>query len=543
MSSISANGPICESCVKHEIKCYPTRQASYSIAIMDKIKTMALLYTIFCIMQQLTEHVGVSYSECKQWFISMEGMHIPRIEFSAKQAAIMIVLTIIVTTMGTAHESVLVHHRGNNTNRSSVIQHDGCRVKRSPLDADGIAHRDRMKRELALVSQQGMAGQCYIDSGCSTTIINRRSILQNIRPLVHPVTIKGLAGNIQIKYQADLRLPVQSSDGRPDMLEIQDVYYQPTSAYNLISCSQLEDAGYDVMFRQRQIMGQIQEIGLKRTGNIYAIQEADNDTKGYIFHQDTAYAGTHVGKMRADELWHRRLMHMSYGKLKRASTMNLPGMPSFKVHDYPCHTCMDANAKRANRKPVSGRDTCDAQFDLFDMSKCESIGGHRYCTVIVMRKSRFVFIFLHKTKDEIQAVWTKCINTLGPKHTLKTVRCDGAGEYISQKFRTWMLEKHGITMQFSSPHEQNQNGLAEKTIDLLTRRMRAGLTHSGLPTSFWSTTLIMTADTMNVTPHKSLGYDTPYHVHYGYHADMRQFRPLGCRCTVFRTKEILTSKN
>ena len=54
--------------------------------------------------------------------------------------------------------------------------------------------------------------------------------------------------------------------------------------------------------------------------------------------------------------------------------------------------------------------------------------------------------------------------------------------------------------------------------------------------------MIMTADTMNVTPHKSLGYDTSYHVHYGYHTDMRQFRPLGCRCTVFRPKEILTSK-
>ena len=105
-----------------------------------------------------------------------------------------------------------------------------------------------------------------------------------------------------------------------------------------------------------------------------------------------------------------------------------------------------------------------------------------------------------------------------------------------------MLDKHGISMQFSSPHEQHQNGLSEKTIDLLTRRMRAGLAHSGLPTSFWSSALIMAADTMNVTPHKALGYDTPYHAHYGYHADMRQFKPLGCRCTVFRPKEILTSK-
>jgi hypothetical protein len=141
---------------------------------------------------------------------------------------------------------------------------------------------------------------------------------------------------MQIKYQADLRLPVQGSVGRPVLLEIQDVYYQPSSAYNLISCSQLEDVGYDVMFRQRQIMGQA--IGLTRTGNIYVIPEAANDTKGYIFHQDTTYAGTHVGKMRADELWHRRLMYMSYGKLMHASTMNLSGMTTFKMHDYPCHT-------------------------------------------------------------------------------------------------------------------------------------------------------------------------------------------------------------
>ena len=105
---------------------------------------------------------------------------------------------------------------------------------------------------------------------------------------------------------------------------------------------------------------------------------------------------------------------------------------------------MDANPKRANRKPVSGRDTCDAQFDLFDVSECESIERHRYCTVIVMCQSRLVFIFLHKTKDEIQAVWTKCINTLGDKHKLKTVRCDGAGDTSVKNF------DHGcsINMEF-----------------------------------------------------------------------------------------------
>ena len=95
-----------------------SRQASYSIAVMDKLKTVALLYAIICIIQQLAENVGVPYSDCKQWFMNVDGMHLPRIEFSAKQAAIMIIITILVTAMGTAHGATHAHPSANNTIRS-----------------------------------------------------------------------------------------------------------------------------------------------------------------------------------------------------------------------------------------------------------------------------------------------------------------------------------------------------------------------------------------------------------------------------------------
>jgi hypothetical protein len=209
-ASISTNGSTCEACAKHEIEWYPARQTSYSMVVMDKVKTVALLYTIICIIQQLAEFLELSYGDCKQWLMSMDGMHLPRLDFSAKQIAIMIIITIMAVAMGSAYGSTHVQQYANNTFRPSAFLCNGCATKHSPLDAEGVAHRQRMKRELALISQQGAVGQCYIDSGCSTTIINRRSILHNIRPLPHPVTIKGLAGNLQIKYQADLRLPVEN---------------------------------------------------------------------------------------------------------------------------------------------------------------------------------------------------------------------------------------------------------------------------------------------------------------------------------------------
>jgi hypothetical protein len=59
------------------------------MTVMDKIKTMAPLYTIICIIQQLAEHVEVSYGDCKQWIMNMDDMYLPRLEFSAKQIVIM----------------------------------------------------------------------------------------------------------------------------------------------------------------------------------------------------------------------------------------------------------------------------------------------------------------------------------------------------------------------------------------------------------------------------------------------------------------------
>jgi len=72
------------------------------------VKTVALLYTITCIIQQLDELVEASYGDCKQWLMSMDGMHLPRLEFSVKQIGIMIIITIVATTMGSGHGSTHV---------------------------------------------------------------------------------------------------------------------------------------------------------------------------------------------------------------------------------------------------------------------------------------------------------------------------------------------------------------------------------------------------------------------------------------------------
>lgn len=131
----------------------------------------------------------------------------------------------------------------------------------------------------------------------------------------------------------------------------------------------------------------------------------------------------------------------------------------------------------------------------------------------------------------------------GPsQHKPQVIRCDGAGEYASPKFRNWLLHKLGITLQHSNAHQQHQNDMAEKVGDKLVRRIRAALIHSGAPSKFWGAAILMAADVLNATPHASLSNDTPYHRQFGYHCDIKYFRPLACRCTVFRVKDLVSHR-
>ena len=52
---------------KHDIQWYPMRQVSYSIDVIDKIKTVPLFHTIIFIIQKMSEHMGVSTTGNRTW--------------------------------------------------------------------------------------------------------------------------------------------------------------------------------------------------------------------------------------------------------------------------------------------------------------------------------------------------------------------------------------------------------------------------------------------------------------------------------------------
>ena len=108
-----------------------------------------------------------------------------------------------------------------------------------------------------------------------------------------------------------------------------------------------------------------------------------------------------MGKVSLEELMHLRMNHPSLPKLLKLNgqVTGLPHALSGENHwRFLCHTCQDANSIRNDFPPASSNwsDRELWSWDLFDMGPDHpTLDGNQYCSMFVIRKSRFSMIFMH----------------------------------------------------------------------------------------------------------------------------------------------------
>ena len=69
--------------------------------------------------------------------------------------------------------------------------------------------------------------------------------------------------------------------------------------------------------------------------------------------------------------------------------------------------------------------------------------------------------------------------------SMKILRADGGGEFISHKLRTF-CEKRGILIKYAAPYVHEENGLAERGWRTIVTMKDSMLIDSGLPNGFWA---------------------------------------------------------
>jgi hypothetical protein len=267
-------------------------------------------------------------------------------------------------------------------------------------------------RQLSFASTAGFAdGQLFLDSCCSRTIIHDAKLLTNIRPLAIPKHIMGIGGFKRIKHVGDLNMRMTDVTGKAQTVVLRNVYYEPTLTYNLVSVSDMMHSQYTSTFSPSgsTLEGPAGKFALTRTSDVYALP-VDNVMMmmmSLICSFDKTCAMGAMGRMTEEELAHLRFNHcISARKLAILSNSGARGIiKGLKAEDWKCQICQHANIRRSPAAPAAtGSDPFDMSFDLIDMISIPTIGGMRYCTIFLVRKTRFAYTFLHEKKDEFPAI-------------------------------------------------------------------------------------------------------------------------------------------
>ncbi|CAA7035581.1 unnamed protein product [Microthlaspi erraticum] len=111
------------------------------------------------------------------------------------------------------------------------------------------------------------------------------------------------------------------------------------------------------------------------------------------------------------------------------------------------------------------------------------------------------------------------------ERTIKCLRTDRGGEYLSEQFKTLCDEK-GIARQLTTPYTPQQNGVAERRNRTLLEMVRSMMAQANLPISYWGDALLTAAYILNLVPSKSVT-TTPYELWTGRKPNLTHLRAWG----------------
>ncbi|GJS79695.1 retrotransposon protein, putative, ty1-copia subclass [Tanacetum coccineum] len=186
-------------------------------------------------------------------------------------------------------------------------------------------------------------------------------------------------------------------------------------------------------------------------------------------------------------LWHCRLGHISkkrIEKLQHDGLLNSTDIESLGK----CVSCMSG---KIERKPYSHQ--VERAKDLLGLIHTNVCGpfrtvsrqGASYFVTFTDDFSRYGYVYLLKHKHEVfetfKVFQKEVENQLGK--TIKSLRSDRGGEYMSQEFLDH-LKEHGIIAHHPPPYTPQQNGMSERRNRTLLDMVRSMMSQTTLPKSF-----------------------------------------------------------
>ncbi|GJX27309.1 retrotransposon protein, putative, ty1-copia subclass, partial [Tanacetum coccineum] len=354
------------------------------------------------------------------------------------------------------------------------------------------------------------------DTGCGTHICNTTQGLRASRKL-KPGALSLYVGNGQreaVEAIGDFHLSLPSGL----VIVLNDCHYAPTITRGVISVFRLYDDGYVNLFVDNAIQ-------VSRNNMVY-FSAIPRDG---IFEIDLSVSNTNVNsiytvsnkraKLDLDSalLWHCRLGHISKKRIEKLQHDGLLNSTDLRAFEK-CVPCMSG---KMARKPYThhverAKDLLGLiHTDVCGPFKITSRQGASYFVTFTDDFSRYGYVYLLKHKHEVfetfKVFQKEVENQLGK--TIKSLRSDRGGEYMSQEFLDH-LKDHGIIAHRTPPYTPQHNGMSERRNRTLLDMVRSMMSQTTLPKSFWDYALETAARILNMVPTKKVE-KTPYEVWHG----------------------------
>ncbi|GJT83167.1 retrotransposon protein, putative, ty1-copia subclass [Tanacetum coccineum] len=235
-------------------------------------------------------------------------------------------------------------------------------------------------------------------------------------------------------------------------------------------------------------------------------------------------------------LWHCRLAHISKKCIEKLQHKGLLKSTDDESFDQ-CVSCLSG---KMTRKSFPHRP--ERAIDLLGIIHTDVCGPLRhvskqdasYFITFTDDYSRYGYVYLLKHKHEVFEIFkvfkNEVENQLGK--TIKALRSDRGGEYISQDLKDY-LKACGIVQQLTPPYTPQHNGVSERRNRTLLDMVRSMMNLTTLPLSFWDYALESATHILNMVSTKKVD-KTPYKLWYRKVPNLSYLKVWGCEALVTR---------
>ena len=371
-------------------------------------------------------------------------------------------------------------------------------------------------------------GGWIVDSGATAHMCNNKDLFRTLRSTKPSSVTLGDGHSLKSTGVGEVPLCMKIPGGKTQKCVARDVLYVPKLAYNLFSISKASEAGTKTVFsdtgcRIEATSGKVIAAG-SRVGLLYFL-DCMSTSEVHVTSSQTE---------SKEDVWHQRYGHLGEKSLNKLMTENLvEGLdydPSRRLNF--CKECVDGKIHRQkfNKEGKRSSEVLGlVHSDVCGKTSTDSLSGARYFLTFIDDRSRYTWVYILKTKDEVfeKFLEWKAMAEKSLGKEVKTLRTDGGGEYTSGKFEAY-LKKEGIRHEVTIPKTPEQNGVAERMNRTLVEMARSML--GNMPRRYWAEAVSTAAYLRNRSPTSAVPGMTPFQALFGKKPDVSNLRPFGCIC-------------